>query len=52
MTEPGGYTRIVKLPTPRLGDKGQRVLFELVSYVPVASVDSSAQVEEEAETAS
>jgi large subunit ribosomal protein L17 len=49
---PGGYTRIVRLPTPRLGDKGQRVLFELVTFVPVASADSSAEVEEEAETAS
>ena len=49
---PGGYTRIVKLPTPRLGDKGPRVLFELVSYVPVASEgsDSTTRVEE-AETA-
>lgn len=48
---PGGYTRIVKLPTPRLGDKGARVLFELVTYVPVASASSADQVEEEAETA-
>jgi large subunit ribosomal protein L17 len=31
---PGGYTRIVKLPTPRLGDKASRVYFELVNYVP------------------
>jgi large subunit ribosomal protein L17 len=31
---PGGYTRIVRLAKPRLGDKGQRVLFELVNYVP------------------
>lgn len=31
---PGGYTRIVKLGTPRLGDKGQRVIWELVTYVP------------------
>jgi large subunit ribosomal protein L17 len=31
---PGGYTRIVKLPTPRLGDKGSRVYFELVNHVP------------------
>jgi large subunit ribosomal protein L17 len=31
---PGGYTRIVKLPQPRLGDKGSRVYFELVNHVP------------------
>ena len=31
---PGGYTRIVKLGTPRLGDKGARVFFELVNFVP------------------
>ncbi len=50
---PGGYTRIVKLATPRLGDKGQRVIFELVNYVPspsAAPVDSA--VEEDAEVAS
>jgi len=32
---PGGYTRILRLPTPRLGDKGPRVVFELVTYAPV-----------------
>lgn len=31
---PGGYTRILKLAKPRLGDKGQRVFWELVDYVP------------------
>lgn len=31
---PGGYTRILKLATPRLGDKGQRVFWELVNYEP------------------
>lgn len=31
---PGGYTRILKLAKPRLGDKGARALFELVTYVP------------------
>jgi hypothetical protein len=38
----------VKLPVPRLGDKGPRVLFELVSYVPVASgaSDSTTPAEE------
>jgi large subunit ribosomal protein L17 len=35
-TRPGGYTRIVKLPTPRLGDKGSRVIFEVVNHVPKA----------------
>ncbi|MDG2148984.1 MAG: 50S ribosomal protein L17 [Planctomycetota bacterium] len=49
---PGGYTRIVRLPTPRLGDKGQRVLFELVNYVPKASGEQAEQVGEEAEAAS
>jgi large subunit ribosomal protein L17 len=34
---PGGYTRIVKLPKPRLGDKGRRVYLELVNYVPPKS---------------
>jgi large subunit ribosomal protein L17 len=33
---PGGYTRIVKLARPRLGDKGTRVYFELVNFVPPA----------------
>jgi large subunit ribosomal protein L17 len=33
---PGGYTRIVRLPKPRLGDKGSRVFLELVNYVPPA----------------
>jgi len=40
---PGGYTRIVKLPTPRLGDKGQRVFFELVSHVPKPAAGSPAK---------
>jgi large subunit ribosomal protein L17 len=31
---PGGYTRIVKLSQPRLGDKASRVYFELINYVP------------------
>lgn len=31
---PGGYTRILKLATPRLGDKGARVFWELVNHVP------------------
>jgi large subunit ribosomal protein L17 len=48
---PGGYTRILKLATPRLGDKGQRVIFELVNYVPTRA-DPAAEVEEVAEEAS
>lgn len=36
---PGGYTRILRLGTPRLGDKGTRVVFELVNHeaTPVAA---------------
>ena len=30
---PGGYTRILKLATPRLGDAGQRAILELVGVV-------------------
>ena len=33
---PGGYTRIVRLPGKRLGDKGQKVYLELVNFVPKA----------------
>jgi len=40
---PGGYTRILKLATPRLGDKGQRVIWELVNYAPVASSEETEQ---------
>ncbi len=29
-TRPGGYTRILKLATPRLGDAGQRAMLEFV----------------------
>jgi large subunit ribosomal protein L17 len=32
---PGGYTRIVKLPGKRLGDKGATCFLELVNHVPV-----------------
>ncbi len=31
----GGYTRIVRLPGKRLGDKGQKCFLELVNHVPV-----------------
>ena len=40
---PGGYTRILKLAKPRLGDNGQRAMIEFVERTP-------AEVEE-AETA-
>lgn len=40
---PGGYTRILKLATPRLGDKGQRVIWELVNYEPAAKAEESEQ---------
>lgn len=40
---PGGYTRILKLATPRLGDKGQRVIWELVNYAPAASSEETEQ---------
>ena len=32
---PGGYTRIVRLGTKRLGDKGDKCFLELVNHVPV-----------------
>jgi len=31
---PGGYTRILKLETPRLGDKAPRAYFEFVERTP------------------
>jgi large subunit ribosomal protein L17 len=31
---PGGYTRILKLAKPRLGDNGQRAIIELVERTP------------------
>jgi large subunit ribosomal protein L17 len=31
---PGGYTRILKLAKPRLGDNGQRALIEFVERTP------------------
>ena len=33
---PGGYTRIVRLPRKRLGDKAETCFLELVNHVPVA----------------
>ncbi len=40
---PGGYTRILKLSRPRLGDKAPRAIFEFVERSPK---DESAEVEE------
>ena len=45
---PGGYTRIVRLAKPRLGDKGRRVLFELVNYVPGTTDGKTATTDEAA----
>ena len=42
----GGYTRIVKLPRPRLGDKGSRVIFELVNHVPKPKATGKAEAAE------
>jgi large subunit ribosomal protein L17 len=33
-SRPGGYCRILHLSKPRLGDNGQRVIFELVERTP------------------
>jgi large subunit ribosomal protein L17 len=33
---PGGYTRILKLAKPRLGDNGQRAIIEFVERTPAA----------------
>lgn len=44
---PGGYTRILKLGRPRLGDKGPRVYWELVNHVPVAAVVTEEAAAEE-----
>ena len=40
---PGGYTRILRLQKPRLGDKGRRVLFELVDHVPTRPASDDAK---------
>ncbi len=34
LERPGGYTRILRLTKPRLGDKGQRALIEFVERTP------------------
>lgn len=42
---PGGYCRIVRLATPRLGDRGTRALLELVNHVPAAAAGAGADDE-------
>lgn len=37
---PGGYTRIVRLSTRRLGDGGSEAVFELVNYKPKAKTEA------------
>jgi len=41
----GGYTRIVRLPGKRLGDKGQKCFLELVNHVPVAKAPKAGDEE-------
>jgi large subunit ribosomal protein L17 len=36
-SRPGGYTRILKLQKPRLGDQARRALFEFVERTPKAA---------------
>lgn len=38
---PGGYTRIIQLPTNRLGDNAPRVIFELVEKTSDASEEAA-----------
>ena len=38
-SRPGGYTRILKLEKPRLGDNGQRALIEFVERTPPQTED-------------
>ena len=42
---PGGYTRILKLATPRLGDAGPRALLEFVGTDVAASRSQAPKVE-------
>jgi large subunit ribosomal protein L17 len=39
---PGGYTRILKLAKPRLGDNGQRALIEFVERTPAEAEEPEA----------
>ncbi len=50
---PGGYTRILKLATPRLGDAGARAILEFVGKndrVKVASTKPAFEADEETES--
>jgi len=42
---PGGYTRILKLATPRLGDAGPRAILEFVGADVAGSVSRPPRVE-------
>lgn len=42
---PGGYTRILKLSTPRLGDAGPRAVLEFVGSGPAIDKGSAPQVQ-------
>ncbi len=42
---PGGYTRILKMATPRLGDAGPRAVLEFVGAGPGAEKGSAPQVQ-------
>jgi large subunit ribosomal protein L17 len=48
---PGGYTRILKLEKPRLGDNGQRALIEFVVRTPPETEGEEPEAEAEAEPA-
>lgn len=45
---PGGYTRILKLEKPRLGDQGRRAIFEFVERTPKAKPAAAAEGKAEA----
>jgi large subunit ribosomal protein L17 len=47
-TRPGGYTRILKLEKPRLGDNAPRAIFELVERTPKAEGEAAPEVGTEA----
>ena len=48
---PGGYTRIVRLPMPRLGDAGATAMIALVDYEPTDTGATGGPVEGEAPAA-
>ena len=43
---PGGYTRILRLSTRRLGDGGEQAVFELVNYQPNVSLATAGDDDE------